>query len=38
MFSHLESESCGFIKYEGVQKSVEGILSGQQKMIGFYCG
>lgn len=36
MFNHLESESSGFIKFAGVQSNVGGILSGQQKMIGFY--
>ncbi|KAL8751995.1 MAG: hypothetical protein Q9184_005879, partial [Pyrenodesmia sp. 2 TL-2023] len=31
--NHLESESCGFIKFGGVQSSVGGILSGQQRTI-----
>ncbi|KAI4185736.1 MAG: hypothetical protein LQ346_005833 [Caloplaca aetnensis] len=36
MLNHLESESCGFIKFGGVQRNVGGILSGQQRTIGFY--
>lgn len=35
MFNHLESESCGFIKFSGVQSNVGGILAGNQRMIGF---
>ena len=35
MFNHLESESCGFIKFNGVQKNVGNFLSGQQKLLGF---
>lgn len=35
MFNHLESESCGFIKFNGVQRNVAGILAGNQRLIGF---
>ena len=35
MFNHLESESCGFIKFAGVQSNVGGILAGKQRLIGF---
>ena len=35
MFNHLESESCGFIKFNGVQRNVAGILAGKQRLIGF---
>lgn len=30
LFNHLESESCGFISFEKVQKSVTGILGGHR--------
>ena len=36
MFNHLESESCGYIKFKGVQRNVGSFLSGKQKTIGFY--
>lgn len=35
MFNHLESESCGFIKFNGVQSKVGGILAGDQMLIVF---
>ena len=35
MFNHLESESCGFIRFEQVQQNVNGILTGRQRLIGF---
>lgn len=35
MFNHLESESCGFIKFSGVQSNVGGFLAGNQRLIGF---
>lgn len=35
MFNHLESESCGFIKFDGVQRNVRPILAGSQRLIGF---
>ena len=35
MFNHLESESCGFIKFNGVQSNVGDILAGNQRLIGF---
>ena len=36
MFNHLESESCGFIKFAGVQKNVGNFLSSGQRTIGFH--
>ncbi|KAL6719887.1 hypothetical protein ACLMJK_001808 [Lecanora helva] len=36
MFNHLESESCGFVKFGGVQKNVGNFLAGGQRAIGFY--
>ena len=35
MFNHLESESCGFIKFNGVQSNVGSILAGNQRLISF---
>ena len=35
MFSHLASESCGFIEFNGVQSNVEGILTKHQRLISF---
>ncbi len=35
MFNHLESESCGFIKFNGVQSKVGNILAGNHRLIGF---
>lgn len=35
MFNHLESGSCGFMKFSAVQKNVNGFLMGQ-RTIGFY--
>lgn len=35
MFNHLESESCGFIRFDGVQRNVVPILAGNQRLIGF---
>lgn len=34
LFNHLESETCGTVKFEAVQRNVGGILSGQ-RMIAF---
>jgi stress-induced morphogen len=34
LFNHLESESCGFIRFEGVQKQVAGFLD-SSRLIGF---
>jgi hypothetical protein len=34
LFNHLESESCGTVRFDAVQRNVGGILSGK-KMIGF---
>lgn len=34
MFNHLESESCGFIRFEAVGEKVNGFLTGQ-RVIGF---
>ena len=35
MFNHLESESCGFMRFEKVQQRVAGIFTGRQRLIGF---
>ena len=35
LFNHLESESCGFIKFSGVQRNVDNILTGRQRLIRF---
>ena len=35
MFNHLESESCGFIKFDGVKAGVGNVLMGGQRLIGF---
>lgn len=35
MFNHLESESCGYIKFARVQNNVGNFLSTQQRTIGF---
>ncbi|KAH7139334.1 hypothetical protein B0J11DRAFT_41243 [Dendryphion nanum] len=35
LFNHLESESCGAMRFETVQRNVGGILSGGRKMIAF---
>ncbi|KAK8213679.1 putative zinc finger protein [Phyllosticta capitalensis] len=34
LFNHLESESCNFVKFEAVQRNVNGILTGN-RLIGF---
>lgn len=34
LFNHLESESCGAVRFDAVQRNVGGFLSGQ-RMIGF---
>jgi hypothetical protein len=34
LFNHLESESCGAVRFESVQRNVEGFLTGR-KLIGF---
>lgn len=36
LFNHLESESCGFIRFEAVQANVGNFLTGKQKMLGFH--
>lgn len=36
LFNHLESESCGYVKFEAVQKNVNGFLTGgSQRLISF---
>ena len=35
MFNHLESESCGFIEFGGVQKNARSILSGSEELTEF---
>ncbi|OCK82724.1 hypothetical protein K432DRAFT_348567 [Lepidopterella palustris CBS 459.81] len=35
LFSHLESETCGFIRFEKVQQSVGDFLTGGQRLISF---
>jgi hypothetical protein len=35
LFNHLESESCGYIRFEKVQQSIGGFLTDRQKLIGF---
>ncbi|KAF1983621.1 zinc finger protein [Aulographum hederae CBS 113979] len=35
LFNHLESESCGFIRFEKVQQNVNGFLTGKQRLIAF---
>ena len=35
MFNHLESESCGFMKFGGVQERVGGVIAGRQRLIEF---
>ncbi|KAF2752874.1 hypothetical protein EJ05DRAFT_470949 [Pseudovirgaria hyperparasitica] len=35
LFSHLESESCGAVRFERVQKSMQGILTGRTRAIAF---
>jgi hypothetical protein len=34
LFNHLESETCGAVKFESVQRNVEGFLTGK-RLIGF---
>jgi hypothetical protein len=35
LFNHLESESCGFVRFETVQDSVQNVITGRQKLVGF---
>ncbi|EKG11141.1 Zinc finger C2H2-type protein [Macrophomina phaseolina MS6] len=36
LFNHLESESCGFVKFNSVQNNVQGFLTGgRQKLVAF---
>ncbi|KAF2191199.1 hypothetical protein K469DRAFT_732670 [Zopfia rhizophila CBS 207.26] len=35
LFNHLESETCGAVKFEAVQRNVGGFLTGRQRLIGF---
>jgi hypothetical protein len=35
LFNHLESESCGFVRFESVQRSAGEFLMGRQRLIGF---
>ena len=35
LFNHLESESCGFVRFEKVQENVHEFITGRQKLIGF---
>lgn len=36
LFNHLESESCGFVKFNTVQKNVKGLLTGgTQRLVAF---
>lgn len=36
MFNHLESESCGFIRFEKVQQNVNQFLAGGGRLISFH--
>ncbi|KAF2008486.1 zinc finger protein [Aaosphaeria arxii CBS 175.79] len=35
LFNHLESESCGFVRFEKVQQKVHSFITGGQKLISF---
>jgi hypothetical protein len=35
VFNHLESESCGFIRFEKVQRSLNGFFDGRTRLISF---
>ena len=35
LFSHLESESCKFVRFEKVQENVHNFITGGQKLLGF---